>query len=62
MSEPFRAFRVFEDGGKVSGRVVSASVDELSAGEVIIKVACSSVNYKDALAGTGSGKIMCGSR
>ena len=58
MSDSFRAFRVFEDGGAVAGRIVSATVDELSAGDVIVKVACSSVNYKDALAGTGAGKIM----
>ena len=58
MSEPFRAFRVFEDDGRVQGRVVSATLDDLSAGEVVIQVAHSSVNYKDALAATGSGKIM----
>src|SRR5690242_20424743 len=32
--------------------------DDLSPGEVLIKVAYSSVNYKDALAGTGKGKIL----
>ena len=58
MSEPFRAFRVFEEDGRVQGRVVSATLDELSAGDVVIKVAHSSVNYKDALAATGSGKII----
>lgn len=54
----FDAFRVFDEGGKVSGRVVQLSLDELSAGAVVIRAAFSSVNYKDALAGTGSGKIM----
>ncbi len=58
MSGPFRAFRVFEEDGNVQGRVVPATLDELSAGDVVIKVACSSVNYKDALAGTGAGKII----
>ena len=33
-------------------------VDELSPGEVLVKAAYSSVNYKDALAGTGKGKIL----
>ena len=33
-------------------------VDELSQGEVLVKAAYSSVNYKDALAGTGKGKIL----
>jgi NADPH2:quinone reductase len=54
----FRAFRVFDEEGRVQGRVVSATLDELSAGDVVIKTACSSVNYKDALAGTGAGKII----
>lgn len=58
MSEPFSAFRVFEEDGKVQGRVVPATLDELSAGDVVINAACSSVNYKDALAGTGAGKII----
>jgi putative YhdH/YhfP family quinone oxidoreductase len=34
------------------------STDDLSPGEVLVKVAWSSVNYKDALAGTGKGKIL----
>jgi acrylyl-CoA reductase (NADPH) len=54
----FKAFRVFEDDGRVQGRVVSATLDELSSGDVVIKTSCSSVNYKDALAATGSGKII----
>ena len=54
----FRAFRVFEDGGKISGRLVETSVDELSPGTVVIEAVYSSVNYKDALAATGAGKIM----
>ncbi len=58
MSAPFRAFRVFDEDGRVRGRVVSATLDELGAGDVVIKAAYSSVNYKDALAGTGAGKII----
>jgi acrylyl-CoA reductase (NADPH) len=54
----FNAFKVFEEGGKISGRIVQVSLDELSEGSVVIKAAYSSVNYKDALAATGSGKIM----
>ena len=56
--ERFRAFRIFEEDGKVAGRVVSAALDELSAGDVVIRTVSSSVNYKDALAGTGAGKII----
>ena len=56
--DTFRAFRVFDDGGRVQGRIVSMMLDELSAGDVVIRAAYSSVNYKDALAATGSGKII----
>jgi acrylyl-CoA reductase (NADPH) len=54
----FSAFRIFDDSGKISGRIVQAALEELSAGPVVIKSAFSSVNYKDALAATGSGKIV----
>src|SRR5881396_1961783 len=54
----FSAFKVFDENGKISGRVVHVSLDELSEGAVVIKSAYSSVNYKDALAATGAGKIM----
>jgi len=54
----FNAFKVFEENGKISGRVVELSLDDLSNGAVVIKAAFSSVNYKDALAATGAGKIM----
>ena len=53
----FDAFRVFE-GGQVQGRLVQATLDDLSAGDVVIKAAYSSVNYKDAMAATGAGKIL----
>ena len=56
--QSFRAFRIFEENGKVEGRVVSATLDELSAGDVVISAVASSVNYKDALAATGGGKII----
>ena len=58
MSASFRAFRVFEEDGRVQGRVVTAALDELSAGDVVIRASHSSVNYKDALAATGTGKIV----
>jgi acrylyl-CoA reductase (NADPH) len=58
MVETFRAFRVFDEEGRIRGRVVETAIDELSAGDVVIKAAYSSVNYKDALAATGAGKIM----
>jgi acrylyl-CoA reductase (NADPH) len=54
----FDAFRIFDQDGKVGGRLVQCSLEELSAGAVVIKAAFSSVNYKDALAATGTGKIL----
>src|SRR5262245_53995684 len=54
----FNAFKVYEENGKISGRVVELSLDDLSEGPVVIRAAFSSVNYKDALAATGTGKIM----
>lgn len=58
MADAFRAYRVFEEDGAIRGRIVETSVDEIGAGEVVARVAYSGVNYKDALAATGTGKIM----
>ncbi len=54
----FKVFRVYQDGEKVQGKLEHCSRDNLSDGEVLFKVAYSSVNYKDALAATGTGKII----
>ncbi|MCC7484815.1 MAG: acryloyl-CoA reductase [Burkholderiales bacterium] len=51
----FRAYRVFSEEGRVAGRLVDAALEELSPGEVVFRNAWSSVNYKDALAATGTG-------
>jgi len=54
----FRAFRITNTDGKISGSIVAATLDELAPGDVVIKAEYSSVNYKDALAATGTGKIL----
>jgi acrylyl-CoA reductase (NADPH) len=54
----FKAFRIFDDAGVVRGKVVDTTLDELDAGAVVIRAAYSSVNYKDALAAVGIGKII----
>ena len=54
----FSAYRLDERDGRVSGRIVRATIDELTEGDVVVRTAYSSVNYKDALAGTGTGKIL----
>ncbi|HEY6280171.1 MAG TPA: oxidoreductase [Burkholderiales bacterium] len=54
----FRAYRIFNEIGKVHSRLVETTLNELDAGEVVLKAAYSSVNYKDALATTGVGKVI----
>lgn len=54
----FKAYRIFNEDNKVQSRLVDVALDELDAGEVVIKTAYSSVNFKDALAATGAGKII----
>lgn len=54
----FQAFRIHNDDQGYRAGIESMGVDQLSAGEVVIRAAHSSVNYKDALAGTGKGRIL----
>ena len=56
--QPFRAFRIRNDEQGYRAGIESMRSNELSPGEVLIQAAYSSVNYKDALAGTGEGKIL----
>ena len=53
-----KAYRIFDEDGKVASRFVDMKLEELDPGEVVVKVAYSSVNFKDALAATGAGKII----
>jgi putative YhdH/YhfP family quinone oxidoreductase len=55
---PFKAYLIEEKEGKTQSGFVSMDAAQLDAGEVTIKVAYSSVNYKDALAATGVGRII----
>ena len=54
----FNAFRIHDDANGYRSGIEQVSIDELSPGEIVIKTAYSSVNFKDALAGTGQGKIL----
>ncbi|MBI1395931.1 MAG: acryloyl-CoA reductase [Betaproteobacteria bacterium] len=56
--DAFQALRIFNEDGKVTSRFVEMTVDELDPGEVVIRADYSSINYKDALAATGAGKII----
>jgi alcohol dehydrogenase len=58
-SGSFRALLIDRDAdGKVQGKLTSLATDQLDPGEVTIRVRYSSINYKDALAATGAGKII----
>ena len=54
----FSAYRIFEENGKPAGRFVELTLDDLDPGEVVIQAHYSSVNYKDALAASGAGKVI----
>lgn len=54
----FPAFRIHNDDAGYRSGVEQIGLDDLSPGEVVVEVAYSSVNFKDALAGTGEGKIL----
>jgi acrylyl-CoA reductase (NADPH) len=54
----FKAFRIHEDDGRIAARFEDLTLEALSPGEVVIRVAYSDINYKDALAATGAGKIL----
>ena len=58
MSERFSALRIHRNDGVVRGELEALSLDDLSPGNVLIRVEYSSINYKDALAATGSAPIL----
>ena len=54
----FRAYRIDERDGKITAGFQQVKLDDLTPGDVVIKVSHSTINYKDALAATGAGKIL----
>jgi len=54
----FNALRIHNDAAGYRSGIETVSIDALAPGEVVIKTAYSSINFKDALAGTGEGKIL----
>jgi len=54
----FRAYRIDEQDGKIVAAFRELSIDELTDGNVVVRVSHSTINYKDALAATGKGKIL----
>ena len=56
--EKFRAYKLTEVDKKIRAEFVECTLDDLDPGEVVVRVAYSDVNYKDALAATGKGRIL----
>lgn len=54
----FKALRVHAQDKATVARFEQIALDELSAGEVVVRVAWTGINYKDALAVTGKGRIL----
>ena len=58
MAERFNAYRIHQRDKGVDARFEQLTLEDLSPGEVVIRVSYSSINYKDALAATGAGRIL----
>ncbi len=56
--ERFRAYRIDQKDGKIVADFQELSLDDLTEGNVVVRVSHSTINYKDALAATGAGKIL----
>lgn len=54
----FRALRVHQSDKGTLSRLDAITVQDLTAGTVVVRVQWSGINYKDALAVTGKGRIM----
>jgi acrylyl-CoA reductase (NADPH) len=58
MAETFEALVLRQEDGRTTARIETLPVDALPPGEVLVEVLCSTLNYKDALAITGAGRIV----
>ena len=54
----FKAFRIHNDGEGYRAGIETIGINDLSKGDVTIRGEWSGINYKDALAATGKGKIL----
>ena len=57
MSETFRAMMIVEQDGKPRAEFRQLSIADLPDYDVLVEVACSTLNYKDGLAVSGKGRI-----
>ncbi len=56
--DQFKAFRIHQQDKQIVAGFEQMTVDQLTEGEVVVRVAYSDINYKDALAATGKGRIL----
>ena len=56
--EIFKAFRIHNDAEGYRSGIENINIENLSEGDVVIRGEWSGINYKDALAATGKGKIL----
>jgi acrylyl-CoA reductase (NADPH) len=56
--EAFKAYRITQQDKGVKAEFVQCRLEDLDPGEVVVRVAYSDINYKDALAATGKGRIL----
>jgi NADPH2:quinone reductase len=54
----FRAYRIHRNDGKIAARFDQVALDDLTPGDVVVRVNYSDINYKDALAATGTAPIL----
>jgi NADPH2:quinone reductase len=55
---PFTAYRIHDIDGRIVARFDQLTLDDLGPGDVVVRVEYSTINYKDALAATGAGRIL----
>jgi NADPH2:quinone reductase len=56
--QPFRAYRIHRTDGRITARFDEVTLDDLTPGDVVVRVRYSDINYKDALAATGTAPIL----
>jgi len=56
--QPFRAYRIHRNDGRIAARLDQVSLEDLTPGDVVVRVRYSTINYKDALAATGKSPIL----
>jgi NADPH2:quinone reductase len=54
----FRAYRIHRIDGRIVARFDRVALDDLTPGDVVVRVRYSDINYKDALAATGTAPIL----